>query len=1546
MMSMRTVAVLEPREPGLLFYLSGNQNFKADFSAGGKPDPNFLRDVRLIDDGAKGPGFECGNDQLFTYWAPGNIYAERGTLSFFWRSRDAVGKTEFPIFRVGFADHSSWDMVWLRIDYNGHGFDAFVTDVNLARIRVSCTLTPFPKPDTWTHIAFTWDETTGIRFYINGKLAGLRDSVTVLSTGLDQFGPHSRIISPLQVQSAYNFVRGGDIDEIRIYDRMLPNENIVELSKGFAAGTIDQTTRSLDNIQWRSEWRLRYGWNRENDLPPYLNQPATKVRKVEIRDVYDLKRWWGKATDGIRETTWPGVYNRSRLPGRNDYFQLPDWDCYSLSGKSVTFFMPDETWNHVEISGGAWGTLSLAGSSQIQRPRGQEKTFHRIAEPVRGGKIQFVNAEQENTIGELSAYNVESGKEPAGVPTVQYSLVPATETVSEHVRSPVEFVNGRYLPDERSMMIAMPSPAQQAKPVKGPPSLPLVHVLIPCDSRIGPDGAALDSSYNWKCIDGGLDGIAIDLPPLNVKPTDGQFIPMNIQIKDPNWPARNMLDFSFSVKPNEARTLWLDTRDRILSKGKSLYLTLASASPEFGPESLEGARIRLIFKSSKDAFREHVADRFTQVRDNYAHWTEERTTDPRLNLYNRLMADLNDLLAADPKHYPGQTYWHDLDRSSTKPAFVHTVCPEGVPLWAHRQIEDLRYFKRFVLWWIDHRQIGNGELGGGLSDDDDLTNCWPAAALMGTDPDKIQAAVRSLVDAIYDEGMFTNGLPTIQTDGLHAHEEGIEAQAQGMLVEYGSPKQLERMMETVKSLDERVILKNKAGHRHFRSSYFSGTKLADEGVWEWSLQPQEFLLLQPALTLAEYNGNPRARRLAIDVADGLLAHARKDENGKIVIDYQVNFSSDSSRPSPLGSRGMLAASMGDGATISTSTAGLQLLWSVYNMTGDKKYLLPLLDLGEEVLSILCPDVIDQLGLRNTWGKRILGKTTPEKGPHLFRHIAWQLSGNKAYLENYYAEQAEESALREYINTEGSLWSDRVFAANRELQRSRLGGVALVRGAIHTGHVVSWKFKSPSREESAAILVPLATSKEIKIIVFALDQKPVEVSMTAWNIEPGTWEIVQGIDANGDENADTVLSVTTLPLERSRSIDLKFDPRKTTILILRLQTSSTPYVQRPDLGISKEDVQLQDNMLRVRVHSLGSVASHSTRIALMENGKTIAIAPVPGLPAPQDLMPKYADVLLPVPPSTQLQKCIVRIDPQKTLNEITLMNNTIDLQGSSFMTPRHQEQQPQDQMGAPVNPPRPEHLAFNVKDPPKIAQWYVDHLGMKIYRASPPPGKGRFVGDASGNMMFELLGNDAAPVFDCSSYNHNSLHVAFMTDNIIATRDSLLAAGATVVEDITATPSGDNVLMMRDPFGLAIQFVMRVKPMLVPAGIRFEHLALNVSDPQAMTNWYAENLGYKVMRKGGPPTYGTFISDAGGHIMYELGINAQYPVIDFSKVPTSALHFAYTVDDVWSVRNALIAAGATLAEEVRETNTGDQVLVLRDPWGFAIQFIKRGEAMLK
>ena len=116
-------------------------------------------------------------------------------------------------------------------------------------------------------------------------------------------------IEKLRPEPARAFIptaRGGDIDEIRIYDRMLSDENVASVAKGVAPQQIPETTRELSRREWQDEWWLRYGWNRKGDAPPYLSASQTSVRKVEIHDVYDLKRWWWKATDGIRETTWPG----------------------------------------------------------------------------------------------------------------------------------------------------------------------------------------------------------------------------------------------------------------------------------------------------------------------------------------------------------------------------------------------------------------------------------------------------------------------------------------------------------------------------------------------------------------------------------------------------------------------------------------------------------------------------------------------------------------------------------------------------------------------------------------------------------------------------------------------------------------------------------------------------------------------------------------------------------------------------------------------------------------------------------------------------------------------------------------------------------------------------------------------------------------------------------------------------------------------------------------------------------------------------------------
>ena len=128
-------------------------------------------------------------------------------------------------------------------------------------------------------------------------------------------------------------------------------------------------------------------------------------------------------------------------------------------------------------------------------------------------------------------------------------------------------------------------------------------------------------------------------------------------------------------------------------------------------------------------------------------------------------------------------------------------------------------------------------------------------------------------------------------------------------------------------------------------------------------------------------------------------------------------------------------------------------------------------------------------------------------------------------------------------------------------------------------------------------------------------------------------------------------------------------------------------------------------------------------------------------------------------------------------------------------------------------------------------------------------------------------------------------------------------------------------------------------------IRLEHVAINVEDPAATAKWYCENLGMKVVRQGPPPVNMRFISDAGGNMMLELYHNPPDAVPDYASMDPLTLHIAFMVDDVKGTCRKLVAAGATIATEIIVTDSGDELAMLRDPWGVPIQFLKRAKPML-
>jgi hypothetical protein len=405
-------------------------------------------------------------------------------------------------------------------------------------------------------------------------------------------------------------------------------------------------------------------------------------------------------------------------------------------------------------------------------------------------------------------------------------------------------------------------------------------------------------------------------------------------------------------------------------------------------------------------------------------------------------------------------------------------------------------------------------------------------------------------------------------------------------------------METSKQILEDITAVNPEGHRLFRSRYYGGTEIATEDPWQWSVS-SSYLMLHTSYLDALYNGNPELQQMIIDIADTLLE--KRDDDGNYLT--EIHFETGETR----------------------GETGVQRSWSVfrsaYEFTGDQKYLEPIAD-------------------------RI-----PVSKPF-----------NPEELADRYTEEITELGVREYINTEGSLWIDRISTHyHTAAQEDRLGGVAMTRiEHIFPEHKVSWNFGAPANFESVAIYLPEATKRKIDVIAYNLEDISVDANLTTWDIVPGQWRIRYGTDTNGDQQIDSNETENIVELQRGTDIELLFEPNNYTIVHMELiDQDDTGYWERADLGIGRDDIQILENEVTVRVHSLGAVGTPETTLELRgANGSLIAEVPVPELEAPVDLVPRWIDITIPVDREVDLSRGSVVIDASENIPQITRRNTRV------------------------------------------------------------------------------------------------------------------------------------------------------------------------------------------------------------------------------------------------------------------------------------------------
>jgi glyoxylase I family protein len=112
------------------------------------------------------------------------------------------------------------------------------------------------------------------------------------------------------------------------------------------------------------------------------------------------------------------------------------------------------------------------------------------------------------------------------------------------------------------------------------------------------------------------------------------------------------------------------------------------------------------------------------------------------------------------------------------------------------------------------------------------------------------------------------------------------------------------------------------------------------------------------------------------------------------------------------------------------------------------------------------------------------------------------------------------------------------------------------------------------------------------------------------------------------------------------------------------------------------------------------------------------------------------------------------------------------------------------------------------------------------------------------------------------------------------------------------------------------------------------------DPVAAAAWYAEHLGFTVVRSSAEPPYAHFLAPPGGGSLLEIFCDAATAPLDHHAVDPMQGHLAFAVDDIDAETARLVAAGALGGGTATRTPAGDAYAIVRDPWGVPLQLVTR------
>ena len=124
-------------------------------------------------------------------------------------------------------------------------------------------------------------------------------------------------------------------------------------------------------------------------------------------------------------------------------------------------------------------------------------------------------------------------------------------------------------------------------------------------------------------------------------------------------------------------------------------------------------------------------------------------------------------------------------------------------------------------------------------------------------------------------------------------------------------------------------------------------------------------------------------------------------------------------------------------------------------------------------------------------------------------------------------------------------------------------------------------------------------------------------------------------------------------------------------------------------------------------------------------------------------------------------------------------------------------------------------------------------------------------------------------------------------------------------------------------------------------MKFEHYALNVPDSVTVADWYAKNCRMKIVKAIDVEPPPRFLADETGRVVLEIYSNRAVVMPDFARMDSLEYLSVFAVVDPEGEKARLQEAGARFEESIQPSE-GTKLILMRDPFGMALQLCKRAE----